>query len=172
MAKKSAYRRLRYFIVSIIVLVILACIIPFFLKGPDDRALISPDQIKLPKIKLPQKVNEDTRPQAIALKGSPEAKHRKVYKWKGKDGIWHFTDYPNPDGPSQIIYVSPDKAEKKSIAGVKPFTTDTDTDDDLSSGISFPSILSPSEIKKLKEEAEVLKKELEKRYEELKQITE
>jgi hypothetical protein len=170
MGKKSPYRTLRYFIVSIILLVVLAFVIPFFLKGPDDRALISPDKIKLPKIKLPQKATEDTRPQAASLKRSPETKYRKVYKWKDKDGIWHFTDYPNPDGPSQVIYVSPDKAEKKSVSGKTPSTTDTNIDDDLSSGLSFPLTISPSELKKLKEEAEALKKELEKRYEELNKI--
>jgi hypothetical protein len=68
--------------------------------------------------------------------------------------------------------VSAEKTEKKSVAKTKPSTTDRDIDDDLSSGMSFPLTVSPSELKKLKEEAKALKKELEKRYEELKQMSE
>lgn len=171
MGKKQPYRTLRYFIFSIIILVVLACVIPFFIKGPDNQALISPDQIKLPKLEITQKTDQDPRPQVASSQTSPEGKYRKVYKWKDKDGVWHFTDYPNPNGPSQVIYVSPDKAGKKSEAAKKPPVSDTNDDDDLSSGISFPLIVSPSELNKLKQEAEALKKELEKRYEELKQMT-
>ena len=171
MGKKTPYRTLRYFIVSIIVLVILACLLPFFLKGPDNRALITPDQIKLPELKIPKKISQGNQPEAASSKASPPARQRKVYKWKDKNDVWHFTDYPNPDGPSQIIYVSTNKPETQSSVKTNAPQTEAlkEKDGNLNSGFSFPKNLSPSKVKQLKEEAEALKKELEKRYQELDQ---
>jgi hypothetical protein len=115
--KKTPYRALRYFIAIIILLAVIACIVPFFIKGPDDRALLSPDQVKLPKIKLLKKGPVDTRFGADQKKGTADKKGEKVYKWRDENGVWHYADYPNPESPSKPISTEPDKP------GVKPDDT-------------------------------------------------
>lgn len=168
MAKKGPYRKLKYFLGSMVVLVILACIAPFFLKGPGDTPLITPDKIKLPDIKLPGRKNIDTRPNIPTNRGSRLKNKIAIYRWQDKDGAWHFTDYPNPDGSSQLIYVTPDSPppKKKNTPALEESHKEIVGDQDALSGDpAFP--LSPSNAVKLKEEAEKLKKELEKRYEEL-----
>jgi hypothetical protein len=171
MSKKGPYRKLKYFIGSMIVLVILACIAPFFLKGPGDTALITPDKIKLPGIKPPGRKSVDTRPNIPANRGSRSENKIVIYRWQDKDGTWHFTDYPNPEGSSQVIYVTPDSSPPKKES--KPSLEEIHKEvvggkDALSEDLAFP--LSPSNVVKLKEEAERLKTELEKKYEELSEL--
>jgi len=167
--KKSPYKSLRLFIVSIILLVVLACVIPFFIKGPDSRKLISADQIKLPEIKFLKKQPQDTRPVSTSQEKAPATKLKKIYKWEDKAGVLHFTDYPNPNGPSQLIMVTPDKPDDKPPAPKKQSSWDQkgkDSDDNPST-FSFPMPLSPTQIKKLKQDAEKVREDIEKRYEDI-----
>jgi hypothetical protein len=170
MAKKGPYRKLKYFLGSMIVLAILACIAPFFLKGPADTALVTPDQIKLPELKLPGQKDVDTRSNSPRNRVSDPKNQIAIYHWQDKDGTWHFTDYPNPDGPSQVIYVTPDRpGNKNSSPSLKENREEASEEHDaLSGNLAFP--ITPSNVKKLKEDAETLKKELEKRYEELSEL--
>ncbi len=32
-----------------------------------------------------------------------------IYRWKGKDGAWRFSDHPNPNGPCETVYMDRDK---------------------------------------------------------------
>ena len=80
-----------------IVLVILACIGPFFLKGPDGKPLMTLDDWKpeFPEVLI------DLLPKSA--KGSLEDEAAvneptKVYRWQDEDGIWHFsTDADDAD---------------------------------------------------------------------------
>lgn len=60
-----------------IVIVILACIGPFFIKGPDGRPLMSPDDL-LPDTEVVPEVPATTT----------------VYKWQDENGKWHFSNDP------------------------------------------------------------------------------
>jgi hypothetical protein len=163
---KGPYRKLKYFLGSMIVLVILACIAPFFLKGPGDTPLIKPDQIKLPDIKLPSRKAVDTRPN-VPKTGDAKSQKIAIYRWQDKDGTWHYTDYPNPDGPSQVIHITPDPRSKdEKNPTLEEIHQEVVGNKKSSSGdLVFP--YNPTEVGKLKEEAEKLKKELEKKYHEL-----
>jgi len=167
--QKPPYKSLRYFIVSIILLALLACVIPFFIKRPDNRKLISPDQIKLPEIKFFKKQPQDTRPVSTSQEKAPGQKLKKIYKWEDKEGVLHFTDYPNPNGPSQLIMVSPDKPNDKTPApNNQPLPDHEGKDsDDNPSTFPFPMTLSPTQIKKLKQDAEKIRKDIETRYEDI-----
>ena len=112
-------KRLRSFLIVLILIGILAIMAPFFIKGPDGRPMMTLDRLKGPEnnksddIKLPstEKVKEwgrETKAKAEELydKMRPEMKTEKIqgpptqtmYKWKDKDGIWHYTDKPPPEG--------------------------------------------------------------------------
>jgi hypothetical protein len=167
---KGPYRKLKYFLFTMIALVVLACIAPFFLKGPGDRALITPDHIKLPDVKLPGQKSIDPRPIAKNPDLSGKKNQVVLYRWQDKNGTWHFTDYPNPEGPSQEIRVTPDR-QKNNDPSSSPKTIDeppVNVDELLGGDIHF--LPKPSDVKKLKEEAAELRDQLEKRYEELDQM--
>jgi Domain of unknown function (DUF4124) len=167
--QKSPYKSLRYFIVSIILLALLACVIPFFIQGPDNKKLISPDQIKLPEIKFLKKQPQDSRSISTSKEKAPGQKLKKIYKWEDKEGVLHFTDYPNPNGPSQLIMATPDRPDDKTPAPKTESLSDhkgKDSDDNPST-FPFPMTLSPSQIKKLKQDAEKIRKDIEKRYEDI-----
>jgi hypothetical protein len=167
--KKPLYKSLRFFIVSLILLAVLACILPFFLKGLGNKKLISPDQIKLPEMNFLKKQPQDTRTLPTSQNSAPRIKLKKIYKWKDKNGTLHFTDYPNPDGPSELIMATPDKPDEHN--SVAPTNTSSDQkglkSDDNPSTIAFPMSLSPSKIKKLKQDAEKVRKDLEDRFGEM-----
>ena len=166
---KPPYKSLRFFIVSIVLLVLIACIIPFFIKGPDNGKLLSPDQIKLPEIKFLKKQSQDTRPISSSQKKAPSKKLKQIYKWEDKDGILHFTDYPNPNGTSELMMVSPDKPnEQKHAPLTQPLSGHKEKDsDDNPSPFSLPMALSPTQIMKIKQDAEKVRKDIEKRYEDI-----
>ena len=154
MSPKGPYHKLKYFLISMVALAILACIAPFFLKGPDDRALLSPDQIRLPDIKLPGSKEIDSRPAAGTTPASSSKKQNIIYRWKDPQGVVHFTDYPNPNGPSEILYHAPEAPADKA----SPPTAATghqekvEADDQPIGNMIFP--LTPGNITKLKQEAD------------------
>jgi len=170
--KKSLYKSLRFFIVSLILLALLACILPFFLKGPGNKKLITPDQIKLPEINFLKKQPQDTRALSNAQKSARRIKLKKIYKWEDKNGTLHFTDYPNPDGSSELIMATPDNPdEKKADASTSALSDQKGLkSDENPSTIAFPMGLSPSKIKKLKQDAEKVRKDLEDRFDEMEEM--
>ena len=167
--QKSPYKSLRYFIVSLILLVLLACILPFFLKGPGNKRLISPDKIKLPEINFLIKHSRDTRPLVQSQKNAPGIKLKKIYKWEDKEGVLHFADYPNPDGPSQLMAVTADKPEEKGSHPASDGLPDImgENGDDDPPTLSFPMTLSPDRVKKLKQDAQTIRQDLGNRFDEM-----
>jgi len=66
------------FIKLIIVIVILACIGPFFIEGPDGAPLMTLD---------------DLMPEESVVPAAP-SEPVTVYKWQDEDGIWQFSTEP------------------------------------------------------------------------------
>lgn len=175
MAKRiKPYKTLRNFIISIIILVLLAVLLPFFLKGPDKQALISPSKIKLPEMKILKKKPVDDRQLLNPKVAKDQKKKNVIYKWKDKHGVIHFTDYPNPNGPSDKISAvpaqTPSQKTKSSPKNVADITKNSD--DDGIPTLPFPMSLSPSRVKKLKQDAEKIREILEQRYEDMSQAHE
>ena len=93
-----------------IMLLLLALIAPFFIKGPDNRPLMTLGKLKLLNFSMPQL----PRPTELKLPAVSTRENTampagvekiKVYKWKDRDGIWHFSDHKNPDGPCEVFYL-------------------------------------------------------------------
>ncbi len=175
MAKgNKPYKTLRNFIISLIILVMLAVLLPFFLKGPDEQTLISTDNLKLPEINIIKKKPKDDR-QIPSAKGAKANKKKNViYKWKDKHGVTHFTDYPNPNGPSEEIasVPSPTPGQEAKTSRKKDADTTKNPDADDISSLPFPMTISPSRVKKLKQDAEKLRDTLQQRYEDMSQMQE
>ncbi len=82
----------------LIAALIIACIAPLFIKGPDGEPIMTIDDWA---IDLPEPVDEffadifsGRAPSTPALPGTPEAEPLKVYKWQDEDGHWHFSNTP------------------------------------------------------------------------------
>ena len=67
----------------IIVVVILACIGPFFITGPDGEPLLTLDDLR-PDLASP--LGDDSGGD------DPGAAPKTLYKWQDVDGVWHFSD--------------------------------------------------------------------------------
>jgi hypothetical protein len=100
---------MKLYIKLMIFLVILACVAPFVLKRHDGRPWMSVSDLKTPDITLP-----DVKPIAdhIANMTNKESDKRSpelatVYKWKDKNGVWHFADKANPTSPGEAIEIDP-----------------------------------------------------------------
>lgn len=65
------------FIKIVILVVIAACIGPFFIKGPDGKPLLSLDDLK------PSGEPESVAPAPVT-----------VYKWQDENGVWQFSSDP------------------------------------------------------------------------------
>ncbi len=171
---KKPYKTLRNFFISIILLVLLAFLLPFFLKGPDKQALISLEKIKLPEIKLLKKQPRNTRQSPTSKGVNATNKKNILYKWKDKHGVIHFTDYPNPDGPCEEISAVPSQThgQETNTSPKKILDTTKNPDADTISTLPFPISLSPSRVKKLKEDAEKIRESLQQKYDEMSQVQE
>jgi len=170
--RNKPYKILRNFIISLILLVLLAVLLPFFLKGPDKQALISPDKIKVPEINILKKKTVDNR--QISTSKSAKAKKEKnfIYKWKDKHGVIHFADYPNPNGASEKISGVPLTPDHKAKSPQNMADQPKDSDPDGISSLPFPVTISPSRVKKLKQDAEELREVLQQRYDDISQFQE
>lgn len=101
---------MKLFYKLLIMPLLLVCIAPFFIKGPDNRPLMTLDKIKFLNFSIPQlpSLTELILP-GVSTRGNtaiPACVEKiKVYKWKDRDGIWHFSDHKNPDGPCEVFYL-------------------------------------------------------------------
>jgi len=151
-----------------IILVLLAVLLPFFLKGPDKQALIQAHKIQLPDIDLIKKKPTDDRQVPIAKGAKAGKKKNLIYRWKDKHGVIHFTDYPNPDGPSEKIKGVPLQSASPSPKKITQSKKESETDGIPT--LPFPMSLSPSRVKKLKEDAEKIREVLQQRYDDMSQV--
>ncbi len=100
---------LKLFKVFILPLVIMAGV-PFFIKGPDNKPLMSWDKltgsfVDLPELSNAENIGENIRKKVASVVSSSSGKKMKTYKWKDKKGVWHFSDKKNRNGSSETIYV-------------------------------------------------------------------
>ena len=77
----------------LIALLIIACIAPFFIKGPDGEPIMTIDDWK---IELPASVDELLKRPEPELPAAEQKLPTTVYKWQDEDGQWHFANTP-PD---------------------------------------------------------------------------
>jgi len=104
--KKLFYRLL-------LTVVVVACVMPFFMHGRYGQPLMTVVDLKMPKLEMPdwslsdsgQPVKEGDSNHAAAMPaGSGDSVT--VYRWQDDRGIWHFSDDVNPEGGSEAVNVS------------------------------------------------------------------
>ncbi len=92
---------MKIFIKFIVLLTVLACIGPFFLKGPDDRSLLS-----IEKLKLPAFISfVDIRKRFSGL--GDKKQNVAVYKWVDEKGVTHYSDQNNTRFKGKLTKLRP-----------------------------------------------------------------
>ncbi len=169
---------MKLFYKLLIMLLLLACIAPFFIKGPDNRPLMTLGKLKLPNFSIPQlpSLTELKLPVVNNRKNTsiPAGVEKiKIYKWKDRDGIWHFSDHKNPDGPSEVLYLpagdnlaSPNESTN-SIGEIKTSIQKylSEIHEKLPSA-QVPLTMPYTSAEELKKEAQQVKKQIEDKYKE------
>ncbi len=97
------------FIKFLLLIVILACAAPFFLKDPDGEALLSMDKIDFPslpsltdvKSKSSQLIDDTLNVQKLM----PEK--AQIYTWVDKKGVTHFSDKNDDRFSSKLVKIKP-----------------------------------------------------------------
>lgn len=164
----------KLFKLSILPLVIMIGI-PFFIKGPDNKPLLTWDKLTGPDITLPKlpelpnlkNIQEKIDKKVSSVFSSSNGKKMKVYKWKDKKGVWHFSDKENPNGASETIYV-------ESIVDTVRFDPKVESEEREKSKISPKTSKGPmkrlspvspyTQIPELFEQARDVKGQIERRY--------
>jgi len=174
----------------LILMVILACVAPFLLKGPDGEPLLSTKDFKWPEFSkpklpdvqkmvtkakdiLPEKNSFDMLEKVNPFKDKNKVK---IYKWKNKEGAWVFSDQPNPNGPYETMNINPAKDlihldvpqdPKEDEIVQKDTSFDITKIQDKISNLPFPSTVPINKVPQMIKDAKGTKKELEKKYEAL-----
>jgi hypothetical protein len=95
---------MKIFIKLLIFIIILACIAPFLLKGPDGKPLVSADAISLPT--LPSWTEIKNKSSRFFNWGGSQ-QNIQVYKWIDKKGVTHYSDKNDPRYSSTLTEIKP-----------------------------------------------------------------
>jgi len=189
--KKSGFP---LFIKIMVLVIIAACVAPFFIKGRDGRPLLRLGMLKMPEISTQaltdlkssvSRLKKEALPQVaekvstVLDRNTPEPERpdqpmMRLYKWRDENGVMRFSDRPNPTGPSEIIHVPlGDKAEtpKPVVDRRKP----AEPTNEKPKQKGLPDKLAEineyvTRAARVKKDAEAVKKKLEENYREQQRI--
>jgi hypothetical protein len=151
-------------------LLVLALVLPLFLKGPAGRPIMVVDDW----LQMPGRVGEFLgkgrsvleaaapadgpgldlgRSAESALSPEPEGKY---YRWQDERGRWHFSDQPPPEGIS--AQHTPLPQVRNSVTASLPLASDTtgtapSMDSNIARAVTLPEGVSPEDMEKMLEEA-------------------
>jgi hypothetical protein len=130
---------MKLFVKLMMFLVVLALAGPFIMRGPDGRPLMSLKDLSIPDFSLPKSAPEELsgneQEAYIAWskdEGKPEgpkvyvidpkseapivAQAGVYYRWKDANGVWQFSNLPNPDSPNIVVETDPDANVLQSLS--------------------------------------------------------
>ena len=112
---------MRLLINLLILSLVIVCVAPFFIKRHDGRPLINfskPKLLnklpKLPKFPSLREIIPSSRSKPDTV---PSKTYTKMYKWKDKNGVLHYSDRKNENDPCEVIHIKtniPDTGQGKS----------------------------------------------------------
>ena len=74
-----------------ILIVLLACVVPFFIKGLDGRPLMTLEYWKMDMPELPMGLLTEAVQESVPV--TPEV--TEGYRWQDENGVWQFSNNPN-----------------------------------------------------------------------------
>jgi hypothetical protein len=175
---------MKYFTYLAISIMVIAVISLFYLKQPNGHPWLSRTAVMSEPQQLQNSfldyIDESytqliTGAKRVVSKASSAitgtaSSNRKIYKWQDKDGVWHFSDTPNPDGLSVEV-----KLDLKDInvivaedTAILSGSAKSSTADDTTSAHGR---YYPESISKLVEDAQKARQELQQHRKELNSLS-
>ena len=153
-------------------LLIIACILPLFIKGPDGKPIMTLDDWKL---EVPTSLSglADDAMQELGPEVGQEVKEpATVYKWQDEKGQWHFSNQP-PDVPegAEEMELTGDINIMDAYVPPEPEPTTTTTAAANVPGITGPMTVAPEQVKEMMETVTNLQQTVDDRKKELDQMT-
>lgn len=191
---------MKLFVKFMMFMLVLALAGPFVMRGPDGKPLMSLKDLSIPDFSLPGTAPEELsgkEPEAWIgwSKDASEPKKPKVYvidpnsqepvvakagvfyRWKDKDGVWQFSNLPNPGTPNIVVETDPnanvlqslssdkiDKALGRAVAMETP-EGDEAEDEDKGPDIPLPTTIPITEVPELINQAKAVQDLMNKRTE-------
>ena len=130
---------MKLFVKLMMFLLIMALAGPFIMRGPDGRPLMSLKDLNLPDLSLPtgppeeltgkeqeayiawsKDEGESKSPRVYVIDPANQeplvAKAGVYYRWKDENGVWQFSNLPNPDSPNIVVETDPDANVLQSLS--------------------------------------------------------
>lgn len=108
---------MKIFIKLLVLLLILACVAPFFIKGPDGRPLMSIDKLNPLSLSMP---SFDAFKTKRHEKEAANKDSLRVFKWRDQRGVVHYSNRPGQEQRSELIEIKditilPNQRQKQSF---------------------------------------------------------
>jgi len=142
----------------------------FFIKGSDNKPILSLDSFRKANISMPSSESVEDIKQDLAEKIKKAAdtlpidkdKTVTIYKWKDSKGNWTYSDHPNTGGGYDKVVIKPygnvlHFEEPRDDISTQPLM-DTSEDQDRSLNIPLPTSIPPGDIPELIEDAKGVQK--------------
>ncbi len=147
-------------------LLIIACIAPLFIKGPDGETIMTLDDWK---IDLPESLGDLLPGAAPEVQNLAPSAPATVYKWQDEDGQWHFSNTPPENGVAEEMELSGDiNIMEAYVPPEEPTGTETAAATGIPSG---PMTATPDQVREMMETVTNLQETMDERKAEIDKIT-
>lgn len=130
---------MKLFVKFMMFLLVLALAGPFLMKGPNGKPLLSFKDFDLPDLSLPTTPPEElsgtgeeawiawskdkvVEPKVYVIDPTdpnqkpPQSRPGVFYRWKDKDGVWQFSNTPNPNTANIVVETDPNANVVQSLS--------------------------------------------------------
>jgi len=151
---------MKIFIKLLVLLLILACASPFFIRGPNGQPLMSLNKLKFPELPSIASIQSKSGLFNSTAKTS-QAKNKgdiEVYKWRDEKGVVHYSDRQDSDKKGKLTEI-----KGISILPSAPVSTVAIKQQSAPLEIPSPTTVPLNEIPKLIKDAKQLEQVLQQR---------
>jgi len=143
----------------LVIIVVLACVAPFFIKGPDGKTLFNFDTIHFTLWEEIETLASKALSQTVDQE-KPKSAGLQVYKWVDEQGLTHYSDKSESHNSHQLTKIKP--------ISVLPFQKRIEQQKTISSGQSLGLTTIPlQKIPQLIDDAQQVKKIMEGRTQQI-----
>ncbi|MBT4159855.1 MAG: DUF4124 domain-containing protein [Gammaproteobacteria bacterium] len=146
-------------------LLIIACIAPLFIKGPDGEPIMTLDDWK---IDLPESLDELLQGAIPEVQEQAPSAPATVYRWQDESGQWHFSNTPPEAGIAEEMQLNGDiNIMEAYVAPEETAATETASATGLPSG---PMTATPDQVREMMETVTNLQETIDQRKAEMDKI--
>ncbi|MDQ9092526.1 DUF4124 domain-containing protein [Pseudoalteromonas haloplanktis] len=167
---------MKYFSYLVIMILLISVAALFYLQRPDGQPWLTSDEITRQSREIKEQVvglstdtfahavktvSDTSKKVAASITSNSSSGAIVIYKWQDKQGQWHYSDNPNPDGNSQQMLLDPNDITVVAAEDTAILKGSAKAAPDMP--LTPSGVYDPLVIKKLFEDAEQAKSALEQR---------